>query len=236
MTVSYLSFSPYCEHSVLSLTVTQSFCRYKSAGHESLLLNGANFESSCCIRVVVFVSQATRELFRCVRCADGYTTRCAAASGSPRRGRMRERARALGWWGELIVCDDSHWADLNQGSSCAPLTAILLPKIYALWCRGSVGTLGNQNWSHRIRSDVLSIFHHWRRFQRSILINQVLKDSYLKFLLLPYSQNIMVCKCLAETVMNGKPQRAKCNAEIWEFTIRFIRFYLLNTTRHYTYI
>lgn len=39
---------------------------------------------------------------------------------------------------------------------------------------------------------------------------------------------VRACKCLAETGINGKPQRAKCNAEIREFTIRFILF-----TEHY---
>lgn len=126
-TVSYLSFSPYCEYSVLSRALTQSFCSSTSAGHERLLLNGANFESPCCVRVVVFVCHATDGLLG-VPGAEAerwwlYTE-------------TRADERALGWWGEIIVCN-SHWADLNQGSSCAPLTAILLPKIYALGCRGS---------------------------------------------------------------------------------------------------
>lgn len=184
MRISYLSFYPYCEHSVLSLSVTQSLCRNKSfAGQERFFLNGANFEFLCRIRVVVFVSQAAV----LEQSADGSTERCATASGSETR---RANERALGWWGELIVCN-SHWADLNQGSSCAPLTAILLTKIYAFMFCAPVSRLcasGNQNWSHRIRGVVLSIFHHWHRFQRSIFINQVLKDSYLTFLL-PSSQN-----------------------------------------------
>lgn len=46
---------------------------FRSAGHERFLLNGANFESPCCIRVVVFVRQATDGRFGV--CLSGVTVK-----------------------------------------------------------------------------------------------------------------------------------------------------------------